>query len=275
MPPWPRWSKLAYTVAAAEEKVSAAQQAADAAIDAARAAADSAVEQAAVDASEKVAAAATERDAARVPPRRPVPTPTRVSPRPSSRRGSALSRNSPPPRPPRARARGRPRGDAAALRLVGARAGAGRARSRPCRAPCRGATACRAICWPACAARLASWLRVPRATRVPRPMPRLLQRMPPTPPTLRFPQGTTTSDEARAPRDQRAGDRGDPGRLCGAAAHGVHARRRDSHHHGLWLYAHADRLDGAGDSCAFVYRRRYRQQPGLPGWRHHHLPFVR
>lgn len=50
--------------AAAEEKVSAAQQAADAAIDAARAAADSAVEQAAVDASEKVAAAAAERDAA-------------------------------------------------------------------------------------------------------------------------------------------------------------------------------------------------------------------
>lgn len=26
---------------------------------------------------------------------------------------------------------------------------------------------------------------------------------------------------------------------------------------------------------AFVYRRRYRQQPGLPGRRHHHLPFVR
>lgn len=50
--------------AAAEEKVSAAQQAADAAIDAARTAADSAVEQAAADASEKVAAAAAERDAA-------------------------------------------------------------------------------------------------------------------------------------------------------------------------------------------------------------------
>ena len=106
----------------------------------------------------------------------------------------------------------------------------------------------------------------------------LLQRMPPRSrslPTPRLPQRTTTSDEARAPRDQRAGDRGDPGRLCGAAAHGVHARRRDPHHHGLRLYAYADRLDGAGDSRAFVYRRRYRQQPGLPSGRYHHLPFVR